>query len=105
MIKGIIALFSSGTILNPMVWMGILGGLFISYRWKLENIYSIFRDYNFYLIAVAIAFVYTFAFSHVHKGYSNVVDWKATFGRFVGHSGMLILTTVLSAIFFSTLFF
>ena len=105
MIKGIIALFSSGTILNPMVWIGILGGLFLSYRYSLEKIYGIFYDYNFYLIGMAIAFVYTFAFNQVYKGYSNVIDWPSTFKRFFSHSFMIILSTVLSAIFFSTLFF
>ncbi len=105
MIKGIIALFSSGTIFHPMVWLGVLGGLFLSYRYGFEGIYDVFRDYNFYLIAVAIAFVYTFAFRIVYKGYSNTIDWSATFGRFFGHCGMILLSTILSIIFFTTLFF
>ena len=105
MIKGIIALFSSGTILNPMVWIGVMGGLFLSYRYGFEGIYDILEDYNFYLIAVAIAFVYTFAFRIVYKVYSNTIDWSGTFGRFVGHCGMILLSTILSIVFFTTLFF
>ncbi len=105
MIKGIIALFSSGTILNPMVWLGVLGGLFLSYRLGLEKIYDVFKDYNFYLISFCVAFVYTFAFNQVYKGYSNVIDWMGTVKRFFGHWWMLMLSTFLAAIFFTTLIF
>jgi len=105
MIKGIIALFSSGTILNPMVWIGVLAGMFLSYRFGIEKIYGVFYDYNLYLIACCVAFVYTFAFNHVYKGYSNVIDWLATTRRFFWHWWMLVLSTVLSALFFATLIF
>lgn len=105
MFKGFISLFSSGLILHPMVLLGIGSGCFLSYRFDLEQIFDIFAYYDFYLVGAAIAFVYTFAFNQVYKGYSNTVDWDETFKRFLGNAGTLILTMVLSSIFFETLIF
>lgn len=100
MFRGLISIFSSGLILNPLFILGVASGAFLSHRFSEETIFGIFTDYEIYLVAVAIAFVYTFAFRQVYKGYSKVVDWNATFERFVGYSGMLIITSILSAIFF-----
>ena len=106
MFRGIINLFKSGLILSPMVWMGIAAGIFLLYRQDLETFFTTtMYNVNFYLICIAVAFVYTFAFKQVYKGYSTTVDWGATCRRFVGHSIMLILSTGLSVIFFGTLFF
>ncbi len=106
MIKGIINLFKSGLILNPMILLGICTGIFLSYRHGLQYFYSnIIVNYDFYLICVSVAFVYTFAFRQVYKGYSNVVDWAETFKRFIGNSFLLIITTIFTVIFFGILFF
>lgn len=105
MFRGVISLFTSGLILHPMLLLGIGSGMFLSYRFDLERLFDIFSYYDFYLVAVAIAFVYTFAFNHVYKGYSSTIDWEETFKRFFGNSGIVILTTILSSVFFEILIF
>ncbi len=105
MLRGVISLFTSGLILHPMVLLGIGSGMFLSYRFGLEQLFDIFAYYDFYLVAMAVAFVYTFAFNQVFKGYSSTIDWGETFKRFLGNSGTVILTTVLSSVFFETLLF
>ncbi len=107
MIKGIISLFTTGMILNPMILLGIASGMFLSYRFdsNIEKLIDIFSGYDTYLVAVSIAFVYTFAFNQVYKGYSSTVDWDETFKRFIGNSLKIVLSTIMSVIFFATLIF
>ncbi|MBR1649006.1 MAG: hypothetical protein IJ689_05340 [Alphaproteobacteria bacterium] len=101
MFRGIIHFFTSGMVLSPMFWLGLGSGCYLGKRFGLEKLYDIFQGYDFYLVAVGIAFVYTFAFNHVYKGYSNTVDWEETFNRFLGNTFRLVATTILAAVFFT----
>ena len=106
MIKGIISLFKSGMILNPMILGGICTGIFILKRKGLQLFYSqILVDVNFYLICTAVAFVYTFALKPIYKGYGKGIDIAATFRRSIGYAFILLLTICLTTVFFGTLFF
>jgi len=89
-----------------MVLGGICGGIFIYSRKGLELFYTeVLPDINFYVICIAIAFVYTFAFKIVYKSHSNNIDLGETVKRFIGYSFVLILSTCLTAVFFGILFF
>lgn len=105
MFRGILNFFSSGTVLNPMFLLGVGSGAFLSYRFNTDKLYSIFMWYDTYLVAVAIAFVYTFAFNQVFKGYSSTIDWPETFKRFISQSILLIISAVVSAFVFEQFVF
>ncbi|MBP3547038.1 MAG: hypothetical protein J6K16_07950 [Alphaproteobacteria bacterium] len=105
MFRGILNFFSSGTVLNPMFLLGVGSGAFLSYRFNTDKLYSIFMWYDTYLVAVAIAFVYTFAFNQVFKGYSSTIDWPETFKRFISQSILLIVSAVVSAFVFEQFVF
>ncbi len=105
MFRGILNFFSSGTVLNPMFLLGLGSGAFLSYRFNTDKLYSIFMWYDTYLVAIAIAFVYTFAFNQVFKGYSSTIDWPETFKRFISQSILLIASAAVSAFIFEQFVF
>jgi hypothetical protein len=105
MFRGILNFFSSGTILNPMFLLGFGSGVFLSYRFDTERVYSIFMWYDTYLVAIAIAFVYTFAFNQVFKGYSSTIDWPETFKRFISQSILLIVSAIVTSFVFERFVF
>ncbi|MBQ8784586.1 MAG: hypothetical protein IJZ59_00905 [Alphaproteobacteria bacterium] len=105
MFRGILNFFSSGTVLNPMFLLGLGSGAFLSYRFNTDKLYSIFMWYDTYLVAIAIAFVYTFAFNQVFKGYSSTIDWSETFKRFISQSILLIASAAVSAFIFEQFVF
>lgn len=105
MLRGLKALFTSGLIVNPMVLIGIFGGIVFSSEFETEIIFSIFSDYNYYLVALAIAFAYVVFFQKVYIGYGSQVDWAATAKKLPGAFAKLVLANILSVVFFVTLFF
>ena len=60
MIKGIISLFTSGAIFNPMVLLGILLGVLCDVGLSGEEIKELFTDYNLYLLALLVSGLYIF---------------------------------------------
>ena len=52
MIKGIVALFTSGAIFNPMVLLGIICGIGAMVRLDEEAIRALVTNYHFYLLIV-----------------------------------------------------
>lgn len=67
MIKGIISLFTSGAIFNPMVLLGILLGVLCDVGLSGEEIKELFTDYNLYLLALLVSGLYIFGFKKVYK--------------------------------------
>lgn len=67
MIKGIISLFTSGAIFNPMVLLGILLGVLCDVGLSGEEIKELFTDYNLYLLALLVSGLYIFGFKKYIK--------------------------------------
>ena len=67
MIKGIISLFTSGAIFNPMVLLGILLGVLCDVGLSGEEIKELFTDYNLYLLALLVSGLYIFGFKEYIK--------------------------------------
>ncbi len=83
MIKGIIALFKSGILLNPMVFSGVVLGFVFAIKFPLELIFTIYGDFRVYLVVLLFSFVYNFLFKKVYKRGGYVVDFKETFGNVI----------------------
>ena len=89
MIKGILSLFTSGAILNPMVLA--------------EQITALFSDYRFYLLGLLIAFVYNFLFKKVYQEGGYNLDTGATLLNVLGSAFKLFLSGILMISFLSML--
>lgn len=99
MLKGIVALFTSGLFFHPMVLSAIALGIWVSSQFKSEEIYEALRFSYFYIAAVVWAFAYTFLFAKVYKEGGVEVDKLATFFKGIGNTIKFI------AAFFLTLAF
>lgn len=67
MIKGIISLFTSGAIFNPLVLMGIALGIYCQSSLEAEEIKAIFMDYRIYLAALLVSFIYVVFFKPIYQ--------------------------------------
>ncbi len=67
MIRGIISLFTSGAIFNPMVLLGIICGIGSIIRLDADEIRSLVSDYHFYLLIALVSFGYVFGFKKEYK--------------------------------------
>ena len=58
MFKGLAALISSGVLFTPMILLGVVTGFFLTFTMFLKDIYALFGDIRFYLLALVIALIY-----------------------------------------------
>ncbi len=77
MIKGIIALFTSGIIFNPMVLLGIIGGITVMARLDEDAIHALLTDYHLYLLAALVSFGYIFVFQKEYKEGGVEINYAA----------------------------
>lgn len=99
MIKGIIALFSSGLILAPQVLVGIILGLYFGAELKPEQIKAIYCNYHFYTMVVALVAIYVFSFKRTYKENSDDIDWQDNLLRVLGYSAMFFVANILAISF------
>ena len=105
MLRGLLRVFTSGLIIQPMVLLGIGFGIYMCVNYNLQEIFAWLAVPQLYALAVVIAFFYTFIFDRVYMGYSRKVNWRGTFDRFVGHFFKMILACLCAVSLFETLFF
>ena len=77
MIKGIISLFTSGAIFNPMVLLGIFLAIFAMIKMTPAEMEALFKNYHLYLLVLLISFVYTFTMKKVYKDNGTDLDFTA----------------------------
>lgn len=95
MIRGIIALFTSGILLKPMVLLGIIGCICLHYTVDEDKIADCFFNQNLYLICLLISLIYTCIFCRVYYTGGRRVNWKSTISGTLHNFLTLILTLVL----------
>lgn len=67
MIKGLMALFTTGIIFNPMVLLGVAVGFFAMARLNAAQIKELFLDWHLYLLVLLLSALYSFLFKRVYK--------------------------------------
>ncbi len=75
MIKGLISLFTSGIIFNPLVLLGVVFGVFCMVTKEAVDISAIFKDYHLYLFILFVSVIYIFSFKKVYKDDGDTLDW------------------------------
>lgn len=99
MIKGLIALFTSGVIFTPMVLLGVILGICAILMMSPEELRSLFSDYHFYAFAAFVSAIWTVCFSKVYQEGGLVVDWQATIWRIVWNAVRFLMSFVLAICF------
>lgn len=102
MIKGLIALFSSGIIFRLPVLSGVILGLIMMFTLSDEQILAVFHNPLLYVFGLIISFIYAFVIKRVyHKG-GSIVDWRATFYSVFGHFVSYVAAVIFSCLFVFT---
>jgi hypothetical protein len=99
MIKGILALFRSGLIFNPMVMLGVLLGFICMATLDDQMLKFLYTNYNFYMLLFLLASTYVYFFKCVYIQGGYRVDWKETVLSMIGHFFMLVLSFIFSMLF------
>ena len=99
MIKGIISLFTSGLIFNPLVLLGIVCGIISITKLNQEQLIAIAKDPNSYILVVFAAFLYAFIFKKRYKEGGISIDYTAMLFTVVGGTIKFILSYILSISF------
>ncbi|MBE6444645.1 MAG: hypothetical protein E7019_01105 [Alphaproteobacteria bacterium] len=99
MIKGIISLFTSGTIFNPMILLGIICGIISINKFEPEQIKSVFYSPNIYVLVGFASFLYTFIFKREYKENSIDLNYAAMLFTIFGGIIKFFLAYVLSMSF------
>ena len=99
MIKGILALFRSGLILNPMVFLGILIGFIAMATLDDDMLRLLYTSFSLYLLMFIIASAYVYFFKLVYFQGGRKVDWKETILSMVGHFLMFVISFICSMLF------
>ena len=100
MIKGIIALFTSGIIFNPMVLLGIIFGflfdIFLSYEEILSKVY---KNPHFYLLGAIFAGLYVYFIKPTYTEGGRSYDWAAMGLSLVFSTIKFVIASVLAIAF------
>ncbi len=99
MIKGILALFRSGLIFNPMVLLGIVLGFLSMATLEGAMLKALYTNYSLYLLMLIVAGFYVYFFKCIYKEGGYDVDWKETLLSMFGHFLMLVISFILSMLF------
>lgn len=105
MIKGILALFRSRIIFNPMVLFGIITGFAAMASLEGERLHSFYTNYSLYLLMLFIAGLYVYFFKRTYLENGWQTDWKETGLTIVGHFLMFVVSFILSMLFVLTISF
>lgn len=77
MIKGILSLFTSGAIFNPMILLGIALGIFSMAVLTDVEIKKLFTDYHLYILVLLLSAGYVFFLKPVYKDGGKAPDYAA----------------------------
>ena len=99
MIKGLMALFTSGVIFNPMVLLGVVSGIYSIIHFEPEQIRALLIDVRLYLGVSAISAFYTVVFAKVYDEGGLNVDWASTFGKMIWNILRYFMAFILSMSF------
>jgi hypothetical protein len=99
MIKGIVALFTSGILFKPMVLLGIISGFVFMFGFD-EQARQMLTEVPFLYVAVAVvAVLYTFSWDKVYKEGGEEVDWVSTTGLAVWNFALYFIALFLTISF------
>ncbi len=99
MIKGILALFTSGIIFRLPVLCGVVVGFYMMLALSDEQIWATFQKPLLYVFGLIVCMIYAFVFKKVYRKGGSIVDWRATVNSLFGHFFSYIMAVVFSCLF------
>ena len=99
MIKGLLALFTSGLIFSPMVLLGVVSGAWTIVNLSPDDIRNLFFDIRFYVVVAILAVLFTILFAKVYKTGGTSIDWTATVAKMFWNFVKYFIAFVLSMSF------
>ena len=105
MIKGILALFRTGIIFNPMVLLGILLGFIAMGTLSDEQLHALYTNYHLYLLMLFISVLYVNFFRRTYFVGGLQVDWKSTIQTMIGYFLMFAVSFIFSMLFITFISF
>lgn len=100
MIRGIVALFTSGIMTNPMVLLGIILGSILYFCLDSSQIFQIYKLPSFYGMALILACVYVLGFRRIYTENGDT-DWLETGLSIVASVFKFVLASILMISFIS----
>lgn len=100
MIKGIIALFTSGILTNPMVLLGMALGSGMYAFLDGSEIFQVYKKASFYGVAFLCSVIYVIGFRRTYKE-NGETDWFETSLSVVGGVFKFVLASLLMMSFIS----
>ena len=100
MIKGIIALFTSGTLTNPLVLSGILVGSLLYAFLDGNDIFIVYQNLSFYGLAFFLSAVYIISFRRSYHA-NGETDWPSTLMSVLGGVFKFVIASLLMISFIS----
>lgn len=105
MLKGILALFRTGIIFNPMVFLGILFGFIAMGTLSDEQLHALYTNYHLYILMFLITALYVVFFRRTYFLGGIDVDWKSTAQTIVGYFLMFVVSFIFSMLFVTVMSF
>lgn len=103
MLKGLIALFTTGLILNPCLLLGGLLGIISYVGLSDEHLKALYLSYQLYLLFLLFSFGFVYFFKKTLKDNEIDIDWIATsktvFSQFLLMSFSFIMGMLLASFF------
>lgn len=99
MIKGLLALFTSGILFNPVVFLGVLSGMAFAFWVELPEVKNIYSNYHFYLLVLALSIIYNLVFKQIYKDKSATLNYSAMALNVVAYVGKFLLANALTISF------
>lgn len=104
MFRGLIAFVTSGALLNPVILIGVIMGLFMGFRLEFEDFINIYQSANMYFLALCISALYNVIFNRVYKDNGHV-NYGAITENTIIFAVKFLLASVFSYLFIYMLWF
>lgn len=85
MIKGFIALFTTGIMFNPLAWLGIGSGMYLMLYHQISQVVAMAQDWRYHAGLLLIIAVYTLIFKRSYYSGATSVNWSATIKSIFGN--------------------
>ena len=103
MFKGLISLFTSGAIFNPLVMLGIVSGGWCYFNMSPDDIRTLFLRSEFYAVVAIVSTAFVFCFKKRFKDNGNHLDLGTMFLSIVAGIFKFFLSFILVVSFISML--
>lgn len=85
MIKGFIALFTTGIMFNPLAWLGIGSGIYLMLNGQKLEVFAIAQDWRYHAGLLLVIAIYTLIFKRSYYSGATKINWGATIKGIFGN--------------------